>query len=205
MRWTTLGAGLVLIGGLVWNGVSAAAPAVGEEAPAFSGMATNGETVTLESLRGKTVVLEWTNHQCPFVRKHYESGNMQKTQAAATAEGTVWVSIIYSAPGKQGFVSAEEATELTKSRAASPSYVVLDPEGTIGRAYEARTTPHMFVIDPEGKLVYMGGIDDKPTSDQADIAAATNYVTAALADMNAGKPVATPVSEPYGCSVKYAE
>jgi peroxiredoxin len=193
---------------LAWGlGVTAAfaAPAIGEMAPAITATDTKGAAVSLDALRGKTIVLEWTNHQCPYVRKHYESGNMQKLQAEATAADVVWISIISSGPGKQGAVSADEANTLTTDRGAKPTHVVLDADGTIGKAYEAKTTPHMYIIDKDGKLVYMGAIDDKPTAKAEDVAGATNYVTAALADIAAGKPVATAVTESYGCSVKYAE
>jgi len=180
-----------------------AAPRIGEPAPAFSGTDTTGKIWTLEGLRGTPVVLEWTNHDCPYVRKHYGAGNMQALQREAAAAGYIWLSVISSAPGKQGHVDPAEADALTRTRNAVPTAVLLDPDGAIGRAYGARTTPHMFIVDEQGTLVYMGGIDDRPTSDPADIDGAINYVRAALADRAAGKPVAQPVSRPYGCSVKY--
>lgn len=182
---------------------AAAAPVVGEAAPAFAGKDTKGQTVNLSDFAGKTVVLEWTNNGCPYVRKHYGSGNMQKTQEAATADGVVWLTIISSAEGKQGYVTPEEADKLTADRGARPSDVILDTDQTIARAYEAKTTPHMFVIDPAGTLVYAGAIDDTPTADPKDLATAKNLVLAALDDLKNGRPVATPESEPYGCSVKY--
>jgi peroxiredoxin len=172
-------------------------------APDFVGTDSYGKTVTLSELRGRTVVLEWSNHGCPFVGKHYRSGNMQALQKEAVGQGVVWLTILSSAPGTQGNVTAAEANELTRSRGASPTAVILDPSGTIGRAYDARTTPHMFVIDKTGTLVYMGGIDDKPTTDVADIATAKNYVRLALGAVAAGKPVQEAVTRPYGCSVKY--
>lgn len=178
---------------------------VGKPAPAFTATTSNGETLTLASLKGKTVVLEWTNHDCPFVKKFYEPGEMQRLQAEAAQAGVVWVSIISSAPGKQGHVTAEAANKLTADRKASPAHVVLDEAGVIGKAYGAKTTPHMFVINAEGMLVYAGAIDDKPSTKSADIAGAKNYVTAALADIKAGRPVATPSTKAYGCSVKYAD
>lgn len=196
-----LGAAFALTAGLSAN-FALAAPEVGAPAPAFSATDTNGEAVDLSALADKTVVLEWTNHGCPYVQKHYNSNNMQQLQTAATAEDVVWISVISSGPGKQGHVSAEEANELTESRNANPSHVVLDPSGEIGHMYDARTTPHMFVID-KGTLVYMGGIDSIRTADPADIPEATNYVSAALDDIKAGRDVATPVAKPYGCSVKY--
>jgi peroxiredoxin len=179
-----------------------ATPVVGEKAPAFAGTDSNGNTLSLSDFADKTVVLEWTNHDCPFVRKHYDSRNMQTLQEEAAAQGAVWLSIISSAPGKQGYVTGAEANELTAKRGAKPSAVILDPEGVIGRAYEAKTTPHMFVIE-KGTLAFMGGIDDIRSASQADIAKANNFVRAALAEIKAGKPVSTKESVPYGCSVKY--
>lgn len=188
---------------ILGSAVTKAAPKIGEMAPKFMLSDTFGNEVSSADLMGKTIVLEWTNHGCPYVKKHYNSQNMQALQKEAIEDDVVWISVISSAEGKQGSVSAEEANELTSSRAASPSHVLLDLEGTMGRAYEARTTPHMFVIDPEGKLTFMGGIDDKPTADSADIEGANNYVRTALAEMKEGKAVSTPTSRPYGCSVKY--
>lgn len=193
---------LMLIGLLVTASVSAK-PEIGAPAPAFTGTDTSGQSWSLDDLQGKTVVLEWTNHDCPYVRKHYSGGNMQALQREATGNGILWLSVISSAPGKQGHVSPAEADALTRQRDAAPTAVLLDPDGTIGRAYGAQTTPHLFVIDGSGTLVYMGGIDDQPTTDPADIAGATNYVSAALADLAAGEPVRAPVTRPYGCSVKY--
>ena len=180
-----------------------AAPEAGKPAPAFTGTDTAGKTWDLAQLKGQPVILEWTNHDCPYVKKHYESGNMQALQKEATDAGYTWLSVISSAPGKQGHVSPAQADQLTESRIAAPSAVLLDPEGIIGRSYGARTTPHMFVIDEQGILVYMGGIDDRPTTDPADVAGAENYVRLAMADRAAGRPVSKPVTRPYGCSVKY--
>ncbi|MCP5419517.1 MAG: thioredoxin family protein [Gammaproteobacteria bacterium] len=177
--------------------------AVGEAAPDFTAMDSNGISHKLSDLRGSTVVLEWTNHECPYTVKHYKSGNMQALQKDATGKGIVWLTVVSSAPGKQGYVTGEQANELTASRGASPTAVLLDPDGKIGRLYGARTTPHMYIIDPAGKLVYMGGIDDKPTADPTDIASANNYVREALSDMAAGKAIEHPTTRPYGCSVKY--
>ena len=184
--------------------VASSTPAVGQSAPAFSGIDTAGQKVSLEQYRGKIVVLEWTNPECPFVQKHYGSGNMQALQKEATAKGVVWLSIYSSAPGQQGYVHAAEADRLTKDRDAAPTRVLLDPTGEIGHLYNARTPPHMYVVDPAGRLVYMGGIDDKPTTSKSDVKGATNYVRAALQDLAAGRTVATPVTRPYGCSVKYS-
>ncbi len=182
---------------------SGAAPRVGEPAPDFEGVDTRGEVHRLADYRGKIVVLEWTNHDCPFVRKHYGAGNMQDQQREAAAQGVVWLSVISSAPGKQGHVSPQEADELTRKRDAHPDAVILDPEGKIGRSYAAKTTPHMFIIDAAGTLVYMGGIDSISSANPDDIPRATQYVRVALQEMAAGKPVSSAVTKPYGCSVKY--
>ena len=180
-----------------------AAPVIGQPAPAFTGVTADGGMVDLAAYAGKTVVLEWTNNGCPYVKKHYGAGNMQQTQAAAAADGVVWLTVISSAEGKQGYATPDEAKAIAAAAKAAPAAIVLDASGEIGRAYDARTTPHMFVIDGAGTLVYAGAIDDKPTADAADIPGATNYVLAALEDVKNGRPVATPESEPYGCSVKY--
>ena len=178
-------------------------PEIGKPAPLFSATDSNGKTHNLADYRGKIVVLEWTNHDCPYVRKHYGAGNMQALQNDAREADIVWLTVISSAPGKQGYVDPAEANKLTASRNAAPHAVLLEPDGAIGKAYGARTTPHMYIIDAEGVLRYKGGIDDKPTSDPADIDGAENYVRAALADLASGSAVRTPVSRPYGCSVKY--
>ncbi len=193
-----------LAGALALAPPAHAAPQTGAPAPEFTGTTTGGASVSLADFRGKTVILEWTNHDCPYVRKHYGTGNMQALQKDATADGVVWLSVISSAPGTQGYVEPAEADALTRERGAAPSHVILDPEGTIGRLYGARTTPHMYVIDADGILRYMGGIDDRPTARRSDVDGANNHVRAALADMAAGRPVATPVARPYGCSVKYS-
>jgi peroxiredoxin len=182
---------------------SHAAARVGEPAPTFTAPATAGGTVSLDAYRGKVVVLEWTNHDCPYVRKHYETGNMQALQKEATAQGVVWLTLISSAPGEQGHVSAAEADALTAKRSAAPSAVLLDPRGAVGKMYGATNTPHMYVIDFGGKLVYAGAIDDRPTSRKGDVAGANNYVRAALQAVAAGQPVKTPVTRAYGCTVKY--
>lgn len=183
---------------------AAAAPVVGKPAPNFKLADVNGKAVTLSDFRGKTVVLEWHNPECPFVKKHY-GGNMQKTQAAATKAGVVWLTINSGAPGKQGHMSGAEAKALVAKVGAKPSAYLLDPRGVVGKVYDAKTTPHMYVIDKAGTLVYAGGIDDKPTANPADIAGARNHVLAALAELRAGKPVSVATSRPYGCSVKYAD
>jgi peroxiredoxin len=181
----------------------AAAVQVGQPAPAFTLTGSDGKTHALSEYQGKFVVLEWTNHECPFVKKHYSSGNMQAHQKEATGKGAAWFSIISSAPGKQGHVDAAQAAELTKSRGAVPTAVLFDPSGKVGKQYGAKTTPHMFVIDPKGTLVYMGGIDSVPSSDTDDIKDATPYVKVALAEAMAGKPVSNASTKPYGCAVKY--
>jgi peroxiredoxin len=185
------------------HATAAEGPRVGSMAPDFVGTDSNGKSIALKDLRGRIVVLEWSNNQCPFVGKHYRSGNMQALQKESTQKGIVWLTVLSSAPGEQGNVSAAEANELTRSRGAAPTAVVLDPSGIIGRAYGARTTPHMFVIDKTGTLAYMGGIDDKPTTDVADIPTAKNYVRLALTAVISGTPVQDPITRPYGCSVKY--
>jgi peroxiredoxin len=185
-------------------GPAAAEPALGQPAPAFEAQDFNGQTRSLSEFRGKTVVLEWTNNGCPYVGKHYSSGNMQRLQKDATAKGVEWLTIVSSAPGFQGYMTPPEAKAWKAKVGAHSSDVLLDSDGKVGRLYEAKATPHMFVIDKAGTLVYMGGIDDRPTSDPASLKGATNYVEAALADVAAGRPVATPVTRPYGCAVKYA-
>lgn len=182
----------------------AAPPVIGQPAPAFTIVDSNNNTVTLSQYRGKVVVLEWTNDGCPFVQKHYESGNMQALQKKAAEDGVVWLTVISSAPGKQGYVDADGANALTRARDAAPAAVLLDPTGGVGRLYDAKTTPHMFVIDKSGTLVYAGAIDSIPSKDKEDIAKATNHVTAALEDLKAGRPVAVDQTAPYGCAIKYA-
>lgn len=165
-----------------------------EPAPDFTGVDTQGKTHRLADYRGKTVVLEWTSHDCPYVRKHYGAGNMQKQQREAAAQGVIWLSVISSAPGQQGHVSPAEADELTRSRQAAPHAVLLDPEDRIGRAYGAKTTPHLYIIDEAGKLVYMGGLDSLATADPADIPKAIQYVRVALKERAAGQPISAPVT-----------
>jgi peroxiredoxin len=180
-----------------------AAIQIGAAAPNFTAVDSNGKTHSLKDFAGKKVVLEWTNHKCPFVVKHYGPGNMQKTQKQAVADGAVWLSVISSAPGKQGYVSAAEANQLTKERNAVPTAVLLDSSGAIGKAYGAKTTPHIYVIDAKGKLAYAGAIDNKPDANPASIPGATNYAMAAVQSLKAGKAVEVASTTPYGCSVKY--
>lgn len=180
-----------------------AAANLDQPAPAFSAPSADGKTISLDSYRGKTVVLEWTNADCPFVKKHYESGNIPKLQQDATAKGVVWLQVISSAPGKQGYVDGATAIKLNNFRDAKPTATVLDADGKIGKLYGAQTTPHIFIVNPQGQLVYKGGIDSIPSTDQSDIAKADNYVVAALGDLAAGRKIANANTKPYGCSVKY--
>ena len=182
-----------------------AAPQVGSQAPNFRLADTDGKAVTLDQFKGRTVVLEWHNPGCPYVKKHYESGNMQKTQAAAKKEGAVWLTINSGAEGKQGHMNGAEAKALVASQKAQPTAYLLDPNGVVGKGYGAVTTPHMYIIDGNGKLVYAGGIDDKATANPGDIAGARNHVLAALSELKAGKAVSVATSRPYGCSVKYQD
>lgn len=177
---------------------------VGEAAPAFKLMDTKGKEHALADFKGKLVVLEWTNYDCPFVKKHYMSKNMQKLQAEYTAKGVVWLSICSSAEGKQGYNEPTKWNELIEKHGAKSSAVLLDVDGKVGHRYGAKTTPHMFVIDKEGVLRYAGAIDDIRSADPDDAAKAKNYVKAALDELMEGKEVTTKNSKPYGCSVKYA-
>jgi DsbC/DsbD-like thiol-disulfide interchange protein/peroxiredoxin len=178
---------------------------VGDAAPDFTGTASSGKTVHLADYRGKYVVLEWHNNGCPYVRKQYNSGNMQRLQKQWTGKGVVWFTILSSAPGKQGFVSASEENDYLAKMQAAPTAALLDPTGSLGHLYDAKTSPHMFVISPQGVLIYDGAIDDKPTTDLADVPGAANYVSLALEEAMAGKPVAMAATRPYGCSVKYSD
>lgn len=182
-----------------------AAVAIGQPAPDFTATGSNGETVLLSELRGKTVVLEWTNDGCPFVGKWYRSGAMQQLQRDAAAGGAVWLSVISSAPGTQGYADGARANELTRTRNAAPSHVLLDPKGTLGHLYGAETTPHMFVITPAGMLAYMGGADSIATTRVEDLARAEPYAREAIFAVLANRLVQRAVTRPYGCTVKYAE
>ena len=194
--------------GLAVTALAAAAPLAAEPeiagaVPNFRAFDMHGKVVDLSQYRGKTVVLEWNNPGCPFVQKHYNSGNMQKTQAAAVAQGAVWLTINSGAPGKQGYMTGPEAQKFVTGQKAKPTAYLLDPKGLVGKGYGAKTTPHMYIIDGNGRLVYKGGIDDRATADAADIAKARNHVLAALGELKAGKPVSVAETRPYGCSVKY--
>jgi peroxiredoxin len=181
-----------------------AAPVVGQAAPTFTAKDADGKTRSLSEFNGKTVVLEWTNDGCPYVQKHYKSGAMQGLQKSAAKDGVVWLTLISSAPGKQGYLEGAQARGWKATNGAGSTALLLDPTGQVGHAYEAKTTPHMYIVDKTGKLVYMGGIDDKPTADPASLKGANNYVSAALSDIKAGRAVSTPVSKPYGCTIKYS-
>ena len=183
----------------------AAGPDLGKPAPDFAAADTTGKPVKLSDFKWKLVILEWSNHQCPYVRKHYGAGNMQKTQEAARAMGVTWITIISSAPGEQGHVNAAEANKIAAERNAKPHHIVLDPKGQIGRLYEARVTPHMFIIGTDGKLLYKGGIDSIRSSRQSDIASAKNYVTAALGEIKGGKQIADADTIAYGCTIHYKD
>lgn len=182
---------------------ASAAAIVGKPAPPFDAVDTDGKLVQLDAFKGKVVVLEWVNFECPFVGKHYGSGNMQELQKQYTEKGVVWLSICSSAAGKQGHVTGTEAKELIAEREAAPTRFLLDPKGIVGKLYGAKTTPHIFVINPKGVLVYNGAIDDRPSTKRADVKDAKNYVTAALESSMAGKKVEIAATQPYGCSVKY--
>ena len=175
----------------------------GAPAPAFSAKDISGQVVSLDNYRGKTIILEWTNNGCPFVGKHYNSGNMQALQWRFTAGGAVWLSIASSAPGQEGYVSPDEARADIARWNAAPSDYLLDPDGVVGRLYDARATPHMVAIDRAGIVAYMGAIDDKPSVNPADVKTAKNYVVAALEELAAGKPVTISATRAYGCRVKY--
>ena len=176
---------------------------IGKNAPEFTALDSFGKQVSLKDFAGKKVVLEWTNNDCPFVRKHYDSGNMQALQKKYTKEGVVWLSVISSAKGKQGYVKSDKANSLTASRKAQPSHVLLDADGQMGRMYGAKTTPHMYIIDEKGLLKYMGAIDSIHSASQADVAKAVNYIDQGLTELAAGKSISEPLTKPYGCSVKY--
>jgi AhpC/TSA family len=196
---------------MVLMGMCAALPAlwaaarIGEAAPDFTATASNGKTVRLADYRGKYVVLEWHNNGCPYVGKHYRSGNMQKLQKEWTSKVVIWLTVLSSGPGKQGYATASEENDYIAKMQAAPTAALLDPSGEIGHLYDAKTSPQMVVINPEGTLIYSGAIDDRPTTDLQDVEGATNYVTLALEQSMAGKPVQTPTTRPYGCSVKYSD
>jgi peroxiredoxin len=181
----------------------AAAVKVGDPAPRFSAIDNHGKLQKLADYKGKYVVLEWHNQGCPYTRKHYESGNMQRLQKKWTDQGVIWFTVISSAPGTQGFVTPTQENEYLEKMHALPTAVLMDVTGTLGRLYDAKTTPDMYIIAPDGTLIYEGAIDDQPTTDKKHIAEANNYVDAALTEVMAKKPVTVAATRPYGCSVKY--
>lgn len=182
---------------------TAAAPGQPQMAPAFTLVDSEGTERSLADFRGKTVVLEWTNEGCPYVQKHYSAGAMQALQRDAVADGVVWLTIISSEPGAQGYVEGEEARAWKARNNAGASHLLLDPTGEVGKAFGAVTTPDMRVIDGEGRILFTGGIDDRPTNKVEDLEGANNFVRAALTDIEAGRPVQTAFAQPYGCSIKY--
>lgn len=187
------------------HAASGMGPEIGKPAPAFTGTDSKGVKHSLADFKGKIVVLEWHNDGCPYVKKHYETNHMQGLQKAAVDDGVVWLTINSSAEGKQGYFDAAGTNELIAKQKSAETARILDPSGEIGKLYGAKTTPHMFVIDANGVLAYKGAIDDKPTTDKADIEGAKNFVTAAIEELKAGKPVSEPVTPPYGCGVKYQD
>jgi AhpC/TSA family protein len=178
---------------------------VGDRAPDFTATDSNGKVHKLSEYAGKYVVLEWHNRGCPYTAKHYDSGNMQRLQQEWTGRGVIWLTVISSAPGKQGYVTASDENAFLKESNAAPTAVLLDSAGALGHLYDAKTTPQMFIISPDGTLIYNGAIDDRATTDAGDINGAKNYVSHALGEALAGKPVSNPSTRPYGCSVKYPD
>jgi len=203
-RRAVMAAAVALGATLLMGNAAHAAPAVGQAAPDFVAQDTQGRQHKLSDFAGKFVVLEWTNPGCPFVQKHYESGNMPATQKSATGKGVVWLSINSTARGAGDYLPAPELERWMQSRTAAPTAMLLDEDGVIGQAYGARTTPHIFIIDPKGVLVYAGGIDSVPSARVDDIKTATNYVNQALGEAFGGKPISTATTRAYGCAVKYA-
>ncbi len=188
---------------LVAAGTAVAAPQVGQPAPEFTLTDSNGQSHNLSDFKGKFVVLEWLNHGCPFVKKHYDGGNMQGLQKEYTGKDVVWLSIVSSAPGKQGHMSPEETNKTKEEKGSAATAILIDEDGTVGKLYDAKVTPELYVINPEGVLVYMGAIDDKKSVDAADVAGAKNYVKQALDEAMSGQPVSEATTTAYGCSVKY--
>ena len=185
-------------------GPNAESTEVGQSSPDFILTDTNGKSHSLSGSKGKFVVLEWVNYDCPFIKKHYGSGNMQNLQKAYREKGVVWFSINSSAPGKQGHFSDEEVNKRMGEKGAAPTAYLQDPDGVVGKLYGARSTPHMFVINPNGILIYQGALDSIASTDPADIPKAKNFVAAALDEAMSGKPVSESQTQSYGCSVKYA-
>jgi len=196
---------LVALVSLFSAAVAANAARVGDPAPDFNGVDSQGRPQNLASYRGKFVVLEWTNNGCPYTQKHYESGNMQSLQKEWTGKGVVWLTMLSSAPGEQGFMTPAQENQYIAREHAAPTAAILDSHGAIGHEYDAKTTPHMFIIDPSGRLIYEGAIDDHATPNPSDIKQSKNYVSDALRESMGGKQVTTSYTRPYGCSIKYAD
>jgi peroxiredoxin len=207
IKKTALVGALTLLGalGLANGNAMASAPKVGAAAPDFTVTDSNGKPHKLSQYKGKYVVLEWLNHGCPYVQKHYDSKNMQTLQKTWTGKGVVWLSVASSAPGKQGHEAGAEVNKTAKEKGSSASAILVDDKGTVGKAFDAKTTPHMFVIDPKGTLVYAGAIDSVASTDEDDLKKATNYVSQALTESMAGKKISVPTSKAYGCGVKYGD
>ena len=183
---------------------AAFAASIGQPAPAFSAVDTSGKTVSLADFKGKTVVLEWVNPGCPFVQKHYSSANMQGTQKEAAGKGVVWLAVNSTSTASSDYKTPAEMAKWMQAQHATATATLMDSDGKVGRAFGARTTPHMFVVDPAGKLIYAGGIDSKASANPADIPGATNYIKAGLTETLAGKPISAATTQPYGCSIKYS-
>ena len=196
---------VLLVGSMMAAGAALAAATLGQPAPGFTAVDTSGKTVRLADFKGRHVVLEWVNPECPFVRKHYGSANMQRTQREAAAQGVVWLAVNSTAPGHVDFKAPAAMAQWMQAQGAAATATLMDGDGQVGRAYGARTTPHLYVVDPQGVLIYAGAIDNRPSSNPADVAGATNHVRAALGEALAGKPVSQPATRPYGCSVKYKD
>jgi peroxiredoxin len=195
--------GAVFCAATALAGTAAAQALPGQPAPAFKLADVNGRSVALSDLRGRYVVLEWNNPNCPFVRKHYTGGNMQALQARYGADKVAWLLVNSTAPGSEDYMDAKKLAAWLAEQKAQPSALLLDPKGEVGRAYAAKVTPQMVVIDPQGTVIYNGAIDDKRSSNPADVAGARNHVAAALDEARAGKPVSVASTTPYGCTVKY--
>jgi hypothetical protein len=205
-RAVATGAFVVLAFAMLWQmpaPAAASVPRPGEPAPAFTAQNIAGQTVRLADFAGRTIVLEWMNNGCPFVAKHYNSGNMQALQRRHIESGGIWLVVVSSAPGTQGYVTPEEARADLARWGSAPSDFLLDPDGVVGRLYDARVTPQMIVIDGNGRLAYTGAIDDRPSTNPKDVASAKNYVTAALDELAEGRPVSIAATRAYGCTIKY--
>lgn len=196
-------AGLAGVVALSMSSVAVASVKVGEAAPDFEVASASGKPVKLSDYKGKYVVLEWTNEGCPFVQKHYKGGNMQGLQKEFTGKDVAWLTVFSSASGKQGHVDAAGAMKFSADYKTASTAMLLDDAGKVGKLYEAKTTPHMYVVNPAGQLIYAGAIDDTPSADSSDIPNSKNFVKLALNEALAGKPVSTPTAKPYGCSIKY--